>query len=197
MPLSISTTRSSPAPCRPQSSPCSARAARGSFAPNRFRSRGAAAGSLSAAHEIVLNPDTFGGRSDADVLSTLVHEMVHHRQACFGKPGRGAYHNQEWAGAMRRVGLQPVNAANPDRETGDACPHTIVPDGPFDRAARAYLARGAVLHRQSSSAGGEPAVKSRAKTVYPCPLCAVKVWGKPALRLICGDCGERLQPDLD
>ena len=39
--------------------------------------------------EIMLNPDYFQSRSTAEVLSTLVHEMVHLQQHHFGKPGRG------------------------------------------------------------------------------------------------------------
>jgi hypothetical protein len=41
--------------------------------------------------EIALSPGTFAQRTDEEILSTLVHEMVHHWQRHFGKPGRGRY----------------------------------------------------------------------------------------------------------
>jgi hypothetical protein len=31
----------------------------------------------SAAHELAMKPDTFSGRTDEEILSTLAHEMVH------------------------------------------------------------------------------------------------------------------------
>ena len=46
---------------------------RGYFAPERFTGRMEKA----AAHELAMNPDTFTGRSDEDILSTLAHEMAH------------------------------------------------------------------------------------------------------------------------
>src|SRR5207248_9605496 len=46
---------------------------RGYFANDRFEHR--AGGSTT--DEIALNPDTFRGRSDKEILSTLVHEMCH------------------------------------------------------------------------------------------------------------------------
>lgn len=42
----------------------------GYFAPERFTGE-------SSVSELAMNPDYFGGRSLADTLSTLVHEMVH------------------------------------------------------------------------------------------------------------------------
>jgi hypothetical protein len=47
--------------------------ARGYFSPERFTGRTEKA----AAHELAMNPDTFTGRSDEDILSTLAHEMAH------------------------------------------------------------------------------------------------------------------------
>ena len=50
--------------------------------------------------EIALNPATFLGRTDREIVSTLVHEMVHQWQHHFGKPGRRGYHNKQWAARM-------------------------------------------------------------------------------------------------
>src|SRR5690242_13502110 len=75
----------------------------GYFAGNRF-------GSLDGAEvtdEIALNPSHFHTRTTEQSLSTLVHEMTHLEQHHFGKPSRAGYHNKEWAGMMRAVGLIP------------------------------------------------------------------------------------------
>jgi hypothetical protein len=37
-------------------------------------------------NELALNPNSFPGRSDEDILSTLVHEMCHNRQSSKGIP---------------------------------------------------------------------------------------------------------------
>src|SRR4051794_2203132 len=59
--------------------------------------------------EIALNPSYFRDRPQEAVLSTLAHEMVHLWQHHFGKPGRGRYHNAEWAEKMKSIGLQPTS----------------------------------------------------------------------------------------
>ena len=47
--------------------------------------------------EIALNPRYFQCARSTEVLATLAHEMAHLWQHHHGKPGRGRYHNQEWA----------------------------------------------------------------------------------------------------
>lgn len=59
------------------------------------------------ADEIALNPMHFASRSQKDILGTLVHEMAHQWQRHWGHPGRGRYHNKEWAEKMKAIGLQP------------------------------------------------------------------------------------------
>src|SRR5262249_14968218 len=69
--------------------------------------------------EIALNPATFGSRTPPEILSTLVHEMVHLWQHHFGKPSRRTYHNKEWAAKMKAVGLVPSDSGEPGgKETG-------------------------------------------------------------------------------
>ena len=102
----------------------------GYFCGDRF---GRADGTLT--DEIALNPTHFRDRPQEEVLATLAHEMVHLWQHHFGKPGRGRYHNKEWAEKMRSIGLQPTSTGKDDgAETGDVMGHIIVADGPFDRA---------------------------------------------------------------
>jgi predicted SprT family Zn-dependent metalloprotease len=45
----------------------------GYFAADRFRSRR----QKTPAHELALNPASFTNRTDAEIVSTLVHEQVH------------------------------------------------------------------------------------------------------------------------
>jgi hypothetical protein len=46
---------------------------RGYFSADRFTGRT----KDSAVHELAMNPDTFAGRTDEEILSTLAHEMAH------------------------------------------------------------------------------------------------------------------------
>lgn len=90
--------------------------------------------------EIALNPEYFAIQSIEEVLSTKVHEMVHLWQQHHGKPGRGKYHNQEWADKMLSIGLHPSSTARPGgKTTGDQMDHYIV-EGPFLNACRELLA---------------------------------------------------------
>ena len=72
---------------------------RGYFSPERFRGRVKEA----IAHAFALNPDGFTDRTDEEILSTLVHEMVHVWQQTFGKPPRRAYHDRQWAAKRKEV----------------------------------------------------------------------------------------------
>ena len=76
-------------------------------------------------------------------LSTLVHEMTHLWQHHCGKPGRGRYHNRQWAERMKAIGLHPSRTGKAGgEETGDCMNHYIVPGGPFEVAANELLMAG-------------------------------------------------------
>jgi len=149
-------------------------------------------------NEIAMNPDTFVGRNDKGILSTLVHEMVHLWQAHEGKPGRGGYHNRQWAREMLRLGLRPISYDQPGKMTGQCVTHEIIVEGAFDKAADRLLASGFRLRWQSALVnipegnGAAPleVVPKRNKVTYTCPVCAQKAWAKPRARLLCGFCGE-------
>lgn len=84
--------------------------------------------------EIALNPSYFGVRPIKESLSTLCHEMCHLQQSHYGKPGRGKYHNKEWATLMINIGLYPSNTGKPGGKTvGDAMSHYIMAGNLFDR----------------------------------------------------------------
>lgn len=92
--------------------------------------------------EIAMNPTYFATRPVKETLSTLAHEMVHLWQEHYGKPGRGRYHNKEWAAKMKTIGLQPFNVTNHKRETGDQVTHYIVEGGRFDHVIDEFLSTG-------------------------------------------------------
>lgn len=90
--------------------------------------------------ELGLHPGFFTLRPVEEVLSTLVHEMVHHWQDSQGRPSKSNPHNREWASKMRDVGLEPSSTGLPDgKDTGQSVSHYIRPDGPFIRACRVLL----------------------------------------------------------
>ncbi|MCP3460375.1 SprT-like domain-containing protein [Bradyrhizobium sp. CCGUVB23] len=148
--------------------------------------------------EIALNPQCWGPhRTDSDKISTFVHELVHHWQAAYGKPGRGGYHNREWARKMLDIGLVPSSTGEPGgKPTGRRVSHYIREGGPFDLACNALLRTGIQLpYDEVREPLNESAVRrkrSRAasKTSYTCPTCypPIRAWGRPDLHLICGAC---------
>jgi len=146
-------------------------------------------------HEIALNPRVFAGSDDKHILSILVHEMVHLKQAQEGNPGRNGYHTRSWARDMLSRGLRPISLDNPGKMTGQRVTHEIVPGGPFDVAADQLLVTGFSLRWQAADAVAMPHNHTlvqepppRNKVKYTCPECGLNVWGKPRARLICGHC---------
>ena len=168
----------------------------GYFCGDRF---GRADGTLT--DEIALNPTHFRDRPQEEVLATLAHEMVHLWQHHFGTPGRGRYHNKEWAEKMKSIGLQPTSTGKDDGpDTGDVMGHLIVPDGPFDRAVRKLLARGMVVlwteqpEKRPDADGDEDAPaesKSGKRVRYVCPHGDMKAWARHGAKLVCG---EHMEP---
>jgi len=153
----------------------------GYFAHQRFEHRA----NQTTTDEIALNPKHFNRRPPDDTLSTLVHEMVHLKQYHFGRPGRGRYHNKEWADWMTAIGLEPSSTGQPGgKRTGDRVSHWIVQDGPFDIACRAFLAK------QQGLLWGDRPVRPgsggrRAK--YVCSDCGTAAWARPGVQLLCGE----------
>jgi hypothetical protein len=99
----------------------------GYFAPDRW-------GNLSGkkCHEIAINPSYIANSRLIEVMQTLVHEMVHCWQYCFGSPGRNYYHNKEWAYKMIEVGLMPSTTGEPGGDiTGQHMGDYIIEGGNF------------------------------------------------------------------
>ena len=98
------------------------RGAYGYFSGERFGSRDG----KEIHDEIALNIRHFEKRTPCEIMSTLVHEMVHLEQAHFGSPSRNGYHNKEWAGLMERVGLMPSDTGAPGgKRTGQRMTHYV------------------------------------------------------------------------
>lgn len=104
----------------------------GYFSPARFASvRG------ERTDEIALNPSYLGIVPLVETLQTLCHEQVHLWQHHFGTPGRGRYHNDEWAERMVRLGLMPSSTGRPGgRRTGDTMADYAIEGGAFLAACR-------------------------------------------------------------
>ncbi len=99
----------------------------GYFAPHRW-------GNLEGkkCHEIAINPSYIANSRLIEVMQTLVHEMVHCWQICFGTPGRDHYHNIEWAIKMEQLGLMPSSTGEPGgAKTGQHMADYIIEGGHF------------------------------------------------------------------
>lgn len=138
--------------------------------------------------EIALNPAYFAEQTTEDILSTLVHEQVHLWQQHFGQPGRGRYHNRQWAAKMESLGLMPSNTGRPGgRKTGDRVSHYTLVGGAFDRAAKALIAAGFRITWQDRTALDETGNRSN-REKFHCAGCGLNAWARPDAQLICGTC---------
>ena len=142
--------------------------------------------------EIAMNPEHFVNRTTEEVLSTLVHEMVHLWQSHFGTPSRRAYHNRQWADKMEAVGLVPSHNGQPDgKRTGQTMTHYVVP-GPFRAAAQDLIDRGWLV--PYFDLGIAQTKKVTSKTKFTCDGCGSNAWAKPTIFLVCGDCELQMVP---
>lgn len=138
--------------------------------------------------EIALCPESLR-RPRTEVLSTLVHEMAHLWQSTHGKPGRGRYHNEEWAAKMEAIGLMPsASGMEGGKRTGDKMTHYTIKGGRFEVAA-ARVPHSSFLPFLALAPSKAPAKpKTQSKVKYSCETCEQACWGKPELRLQCADC---------
>jgi hypothetical protein len=169
------------------------RTAYGYFSPHRFRDLYGD----QKTDEIALNPQGFNDRTQAEILSTLVHEMVHLWQEHQGKPSRKCYHNRQWASKMDEVGLTPTHTGLPGgNRTGQRMTHIIRANGPFEEACKALLKRGPFI-QWADQPDEETPKKKASKTKYSCPTCDLNAWAKPDVHLVCGDCEEPMKPEIE
>lgn len=143
--------------------------------------------------QIIMNPDLFNGRTDAEILSTFVHEMVHHWQEHFGVKKRG-HHNAEWGGKMEALGLTPVPCKPDGKTTGKHVTHEIARGGAFDEVTRMLIESGHKVEFQILPSGDPVRAKKKAasKTKFTCVRCDANAWGKPDTHILCGSCSTDL-----
>lgn len=194
--------------------------------------------------EIALNPAYFAVVPLVETMQTVVHEMTHLWQEHFGRPGRGRYHNEEWATKMESIGLMPSSTGAPGgKRTGDMVADYAIQGGRFllacdqlltssfqlswyDRfpslehvrageqslaaqivgvqgttapiavnqaLASAVRPGGRVGSSAQAGAAEDPALQPMSnksnRVKYTCGGCGkFSVWGKPTLKIICGEC---------
>lgn len=161
------------------------RNALGYFWANQWSERGSDA---NGTHEIAMNPSEFRGRSNEDILSTLVHEMCHLQQQVEGKPSRNGYHNAQWANMMLAVGLIPVNVGNSGgKMTGLKVSHKVQPDGRFQESFRRVKGIDLPVEAIPQARRGLMPPKPR-KVKFTCPECAQEASALPDTKLKCGVC---------
>lgn len=137
--------------------------------------------------EIALNPDVFSSKSDEEILSTLVHEMVHHWQFCLATAPRKAYHDREWAEKMKEVGLYPSSTGEEGgKETGQSMSHYIMQGGLFEKACKAFLLKGKALYLDSIVEPKEEKERKKTREKFVCPVCLQQAWAKKTAKLACG-----------
>jgi len=146
-------------------------------------------------HEISLNPDLLK-RPPEKSMSTLAHEMSHQWQHDLGTPPRRCYHDKEWAGKMKEIGLIPSDTGEPGgKETGQKMDHYIDPDGNFIQAFKKmphefklpWLSGGGDEEKEKEK---KPTIK---KIKLTCPGCEMTIWilaDDVGRQVSCDDCGE-------
>jgi predicted SprT family Zn-dependent metalloprotease len=148
-------------------------------------------------HEIAINPD-YRGYKPEDVLSTLVHEMVHYLHLQMYGPEEAAKnggHPRSWKELMIARGLLPRSASKNNSSkngTGRYVTHDIEPHGSFDRLTRQLLESGFRIPLASHSPPSKPKAQKVKSTIYACHTCEQKVRGTPGQHIVCGVCHTRM-----
>lgn len=148
---------------------------------------------------IALNTATFCSRSEAQIISTLVHEMTHLWQEHYGekKPANGN-HNLEWGRRMMDMGLMPSRTGQPGgKKTGKYMSHFILENGQFARTYAELSASGTPLISWHEVPKLEPVKQQEKKYKHYCPQCELKAWTFLGNNVMCGDCREPLITDAE
>jgi hypothetical protein len=144
-----------------------------------------------AVHAIALNSTLLPRLGEEEMVSTLVHEMTHLWQECFGerKPPK-PYHNREWAAKMVSMGLMPSSTGQPGgKQLGKNISEFRLDNGVFrhwyDALPKPLLSWGEVPQMV-------PVKTAPKRLKYICPSCEQKAWALEGASLLCGDCREPL-----
>jgi hypothetical protein len=146
--------------------------------------------------EIALNPNYFPVRTDKQIASTVLHEMVHVEQKESGTAPKRGYHNRAWADRMEALGLMPSNTgAIGGKRTGQQMDHYTIPGGAFERAFDELAATGWKLNLQSAIRPGAEKRKDDSHTKFVCTNCGWIVRGKPDTEVVHKPCGCDMLPE--
>ena len=152
----------------------------GFFAPKRWSQNN------NIVHEISLNPSLLK-RPQIDVVSTVVHEMVHLEVEEEGKASRNGYHSRCWSNKMEAIGLMPSSTgAAGGKKTGQRVSHYIIDGGRFDTAFKEIPKEFLLPWSCSDLELVKKQVQKRSK--YVCETDNIKVYGKQEIFLRCGIC---------
>lgn len=162
--------------------------------------------------EIAINVNHMGDRDVAELCQVLIHEMIHQWQAYHGTPGRGGYHNREFADKCWLIGLRVWNTRDPEKDTGDSISSELIDQSPAQKAIKEldpdlilpWLTDNLVESHQN---GGEEEdrdpeerqkerKKSGKRSKYTCPQCGLNVWAKAGVRILCMECDKELVETL-
>ena len=164
------------------------RGSQGFFCPERWQKGDA------VVHEISLNPDLLKRPAEMS-MSTLAHEMGHQWQNDLGTPPRRGYHDKEWAGKMKEIGLIPSDTGEPGgKETGQKMSHYIDPDGKFIHVFN-KMPQQFKLPWLSGDEGEEKEKEKKPskKVKLTCPGCEMSIWilaDDVDRQVSCDECGE-------
>lgn len=144
--------------------------------------------------EIGINPETFNRRSSQEILSTLVHEMVHHWQKHFGSlPKNTAYHNREWANKMISIGLIPSHTGKEGgKQIGLKMTHYIEKGGKFSALSNKFIK----AQKFKLMWIGLPAEKKKSKPgriKFECDECGLIAYAKPTAEITCTSCNLEME----
>lgn len=121
---------------------------------------------------------------------------MHHWQAWFGNPGRGNYHNKEWANRMVEIGLIPSHTGKPGgKRTEQSMTHYIYDNGAFQSLAEIFLNDNAI-EWGDLYAGSKKAKQRKQKVKYTCSECGSNIWAKPNINVSCRECEVTLVPEV-
>ena len=149
-----------------------------------------------AFHEINLGAETIG-RPVAEVMATLLHEMVHlhcHEQGIKDTSRGGTYHNGRFRIEAEKRGLVIAY----DKRIGWSLTSPgdslllMARQGAFKKVEGELRE----LHRLGRPAAASAAKRPSSTRKYTCPRCGMSVRATRAVRVKCVECDEELTCDL-
>lgn len=147
--------------------------------------------------EIALNPDGFSEKTDLEILSTLVHEMVHCEECYFYDAPRKGYHSKTWSSIMEDIGLMPSSTGEPGgKKNGQKMSHYIIEDGKFSIIANAFLLNNKLEWQSFVKESEKKEKKKASRKKYVCPECHTNIWAKNDIRVACVDCGIQFVEEI-